>query len=75
LEYKNEENRKILNLDTKSGSEACASFLSCIERLMINAFNQKLGSKKYRSNFSSSYQQLFRRNQECSYLSDIFDSA
>jgi hypothetical protein len=75
LELKQEGSRKIFNLDTNSGSEACASFLSCIERLLTNAFNLQTGSKSYRSNFSSSYQQLFKRKQECSYLSDIFDSA
>lgn len=42
---------------------------------MTNALNQKLGSKSYRNIFSPSYQQLFKRNQECSYLSDILDSA
>lgn len=39
LELKQEGSRKILNLDKNSGSEACASFLSCIERLLTNAFN------------------------------------
>ena len=61
LEFREEDGKSFLDLDTNSGSQVCASFLSCLERLLTNAFNKALGSKDYRNTFANSYRSLFKR--------------
>lgn len=77
LEYRTneEDGRKLLDLDSNSGSQVCQGFLGCLERLATQAFEQKLDPKGYRDSFSASYKLLFQKSAECGYLTEVLDSA
>jgi hypothetical protein len=73
LEFKTES--KKLDLDSHSCTQVCSSYLACVERLATHAFEIDLDPKRYRTGFSTSYKLLLQRNGDCSYVTEVLDSA
>lgn len=57
LDFKPEEQgeRRLLDIDSHSGTQVCQSYLGCIERLAVHALELELEPKMYRRDFSHSY--------------------